>query len=130
MTRDPVVVDITGTVQDAADVVFASEVRHVPVVDQGNLVGMVSDRDIRTYTLTRAEQIIRPDEAQAHLGANVCTVMRTDVISVQIDTPVADIVDILLRERIGAVPVLQIASRQLLGMVSYIDVLRVAQAFF
>jgi CBS domain-containing protein len=91
---------------------------------------MVSDRDLRTYTLPRSEQIIRPDEARAHLGANVHTVMRTDVIAVTPDTPVAEIVDILLRERIGAVPVLQTASRQLLGMVSYIDVLRVARAFF
>jgi acetoin utilization protein AcuB len=130
MTQNPVVIDITGTVQDAADVVFATEVRHVPVVDQGELIGMVSDRDLRNYMLPRSEQIIRPDEARAHLGANICMVMRTDIITVTTDTPVAEIVDLLLREKIGAVPVLKTASRELLGMVSYIDVLRVARAFF
>jgi hypothetical protein len=44
--------------------------------------------------------------------------------------PVAEVVDILLQETIGAVPVLQRASRQSLGMISYVDLLRVARAFF
>jgi acetoin utilization protein AcuB len=130
MTRNPVVVDSTATVQDAADAMFAAEVRHVPVVEKGELIGMVSDRDLRSYVLPRSEQIIRADDARARLSANVRMVMRTEVITVTTDTPVAGIVDILLREKIGAVPVLKTASRELLGMVSYMDVLRVARAFF
>jgi CBS domain-containing protein len=130
MTRNPTVVDSSGTVQDAADVMLAMEVRHVPVVDQGELVGMVSDRDLRSYMLPRSAQIIQPDEARARLDTNICMVMRADPITVTTDTPVAEIVEIMLQEKIGAVPVLKTASRQLLGMVSYIDVLRVARAFF
>jgi acetoin utilization protein AcuB len=130
MTRNPVVVDITGTVRDAADVIFAAEVRHVPVVEEGRLVGMVSDRDLRSYVLPRSEQIIRAEDARARLDANVRMVMRSDIITVTPDTPVAEVIDILLPETIGAVPVLKSALRELLGMTSYIDVLRVARAFF
>ena len=130
MTRNPVVVDSTATVQDVADVMFGTEVRHVPVVEQGTLVGMVSDRDLRSYLLPRPEQIIRPDDARARLAANVGMVMRTDMLTVTPETPVTAIIDLLLQEHIGAVPVLQSASHALLGMVSYIDVLRVARTFF
>jgi acetoin utilization protein AcuB len=130
MTRNPVVVDITATVQDVADVMFGAEVRHVPVVEQGILVGLVSDRDLRSYLLPRPEQIIRADDARARLEADVRMVMRTDMLTVTPETPVAAIIDLLLQEHIGAVPVLQSASHTLLGMVSYIDVLRVARAFF
>ena len=130
MTRNPVVVDSTATVQDVADVMFGTEVRHVPVVEQGTLVGMVSDRDLRSYLLPRSEQIIRPDDARARLAANVGMVMRTDMLTVTPEAPVTAIIDLLLQERIGAVPVLQSASHALLGMVSYIDVLRVARTFF
>jgi acetoin utilization protein AcuB len=130
MTRNPVVVDITATVQDIADVMFGTEVRHVPVVEQGTLVGMVSDRDLRSYLLPRPEQIIRPDDARARLAANVGMVMRTDMLTVTPEAPVTAIIDLLLQEHIGAVPVLQSASHALLGMVSYIDVLRVARTFF
>jgi acetoin utilization protein AcuB len=130
MRRNPTVVESSGTVQDAADVMAGMEVRHVPVVEQGELIGMVSDRDLRSYLLPRSEQIIQPGEARARLDTNVCMVMRTDPITVTTDTPVAEIIELMVREKIGAVPVLQTASRQLLGMVSYIDVLRVARAFF
>jgi acetoin utilization protein AcuB len=130
MTRNPVVVDITATVQDVADVMFGAEVRHVPVVEQGTLVGMVSDRDLRSYLLPRPEQIIRAADARARLEADVRMVMRTDMLTVTPETPVAAIIDLLLQEHIGAVPVLQSASHALLGMVSYIDVLRVARTFF
>lgn len=130
MTRNPVVVDITDTVQDVADVIFAAEVRHVPVVEQDKLVGMVSDRDLRSYVLPRSERIIRAEDARARLDANVSMVMRSNLITVTPDTPVADVIDILLQETIGAVPVLKPASRELLGMISYIDVLRAARAFF
>jgi acetoin utilization protein AcuB len=130
MTQNLSVVESSDTVQDAADVMLAVEVRHVPVVEQGELVGMVSDRDLRSYMLPRSEQIIQPAEARARLETNICMVMRTDPITVTTDTPVAEIVEIMLREKIGAVPVLQTASRRLLGMVSYLDVLRVARAFF
>ena len=110
----------------------AAEIRidDVPVVEQGELIGMVSDRDLRSYVLPRSERIIRADDARARLDANVRMVMRTDIVTVTTDTPVAEIVDILLREKIGAVPVLKTASRELLGMVSYVDVLRVARTLF
>lgn len=130
MTHGPMVVGRTATVQEVADVMFASEVRHVPVVERGTLLGMVSDRDLRSYVLPRAEQVLRADEAQARLSANVELVMRSDVLSVTTETPVADIIDLMLREKIGAVPVLHPASGELLGMVSYVDVLQIARAFF
>jgi CBS domain-containing protein len=91
---------------------------------------MVSDRDLRSYLLPRSAQIIQPDEARARLETNVCMVMRADPITVTTDTLVAEIIDLMLREKIGAVPVLKTASHQLLGIVSYLDVLRVARAFF
>jgi acetoin utilization protein AcuB len=130
MTHNPVMVDSTATVQDVADLMWGAEIRHVPVMEQGTLVGMVSDRDLRSYLLPHPEQIIRAEEARARLASNVDMVMRTDMLTVTPETPVAAIIDLFLQEHIGAVPVLQPASHALLGMVSYIDVLRVVRPFF
>ena len=130
MTRNPVTIDSTGTVQDAADLMFAAEVRHIPVVTHGTLVGMISDRDLRSYTLPRPEQIFRADEARAQMAVSVSAVMPSDVITVLPDTPVAALLDILLEENIGAIPVLAPDTGELIGMVSYIDVLRAIRPFF
>jgi CBS domain-containing protein len=130
MTRHPVTIDITGTVQDAADMMFGADVRHLPVVTNHTLVGMISDRDVRSYVLPRSEQILHPDEARARLAESVRAVMRSDVLTVRPDTPGAALLDILLKEHIGAVPVLAPDTGELIGIVSYIDVLRAVRPFF
>src|SRR4030095_11541814 len=82
MTRNPVTMDITGTVQDAADLMFAAEVRHIPVVEHGTLVGMLSDRDLRSYMLPRSERIFRADEERGRMAVSVSAVMPSDVVTV------------------------------------------------
>jgi acetoin utilization protein AcuB len=129
MTPNPVTVDITSTVQDAADLMVAADVRHLPAVKHGTLVGMISDRDLRGYMLPRPEKILHADEDRARMAASVSVVMRVDVITVRPDTPVAALLDILLKEKIGATPVLAPDTGELIGMVSYIDVLRAMRPF-
>ena len=130
MTRNPVTLDITSTVQDAADMMWAAEVRHIPVVERGTLVGMISDRDLRSYMLPRPERIFRADEERARMAVSVSAVIPSDVTTVLPDTPVAELLDILLEEKIGAVPVLAPDTGDLIGVVSYIDVLRAVRPFF
>jgi CBS domain-containing protein len=130
MTRNPVTLDITSTVQDAADMMWAAEVRHIPVVEHGTLVGMLSDRDLRSYMLPRPERIFRADEERARMAVSVSAVIPSDVTTVRPDTPVAELLDILLEEKIGAVPVLAPDTGDLIGVVSYIDVLRAVRPFF
>jgi CBS domain-containing protein len=129
MTPNPVTVDSTSTVQDAADLMIAADVRHIPVVMHGTLVGLISDRDLRSYMLPRPEQILHADEARTRMAASVSAVMRADVITVCPGTPVAALIDILLKEKIGAVPVLAPDTGELIGMISYIDVLRAIRPF-
>jgi acetoin utilization protein AcuB len=130
MTRNPVTMDITGTIQDAADLIFAAEVRHIPVVEHGTLVGMISDRDLRSYMLPRPERMFRADEERARMAVSVSAVIPSDVTTVRPDTLVAELLDILLEKKIGAVPVLAPDTGDLIGMVSYIDVLRAVRPFF
>ena len=103
MTRHPVTMDITGTVQDAADLMCAADVRHIPVVEHGTL-GMISDRDLRSYVLPRPERMFRADEERARLAVSVSAVIPSDVMTVRPDTPVAELLDLLLEEKIGQCP--------------------------
>jgi CBS domain-containing protein len=46
MTHDPVSIDSTATVEEVLDLHNCKEFRHLPVMDNGRLVGVVSFRDI------------------------------------------------------------------------------------
>jgi CBS domain-containing protein len=58
MTRDVVVIRPTATVEEAMAVMTAHRFRHLPVVDEGKLVGLVSIGDVtRRVSLGQAAEI-------------------------------------------------------------------------
>ncbi len=54
----------------------------------------------------------------------VVNVMSADVIFVEPETELSDVVDLLIESKVGALPVVQPDTRAVVGIVSYIDVLR------
>lgn len=85
-----------------------ARVRHLPVLEGGLLVGMVSDRD-----LARA-----PNDA-----CRLEEIMTRTVFVLYPDTPLRRAVRLFRERRFGALPVLE--GRELVGIVSVVDVLRV-----
>ena len=124
MTRDPIVVDVSDSVAKAIDLLFTADVRHLPVVERGNLVGIISDRDVRslTFPVSWNEQTL--DESRARARESVGTVMSGGVLSVDPDSDVADVIDLMVEQRVGAIPVVDPHEAQVVGIVSYVDVLR------
>lgn len=62
-------------------------------------------------------------DIETALDASVSSLMNGDVRSVEEDDPASDVVEMMLENKIGAVPVTD-ADGKLVGIVSYIDVLR------
>ena len=124
MTEDPTTVSTTATVQRAIWLLQTLDVRHLPVVDEdGALVGMLSDRDIRGLAFPKILGSEYVGAVQTALDAPVSTVMSGNVLSVDVEADAAEIIDLMLDQRIGAVPVVD-ADGTLVGIVSYTDILR------
>lgn len=47
MTRSPLTIDASSSVADARQLMESNDVRHLPVTDEGQLVGLISDRDVK-----------------------------------------------------------------------------------
>jgi CBS domain-containing membrane protein len=113
------------TVAAAVDLLADLDIRHVPVVDDdGELVGMVSDRDLRALLGRYDDDPTKAEEAGD--GIPVSAIMTRHVVSVNPGTSVEEVVDHLLDERVGALPVVD-HENKLTGIVSYVDVLRAWQ---
>lgn len=124
MTADPTTIAPDATLRDAAELLQTLEVRHLPVVDaSGELIGMLSDRDLRAFELPRMLGKEPAAEYRAAMEAKVSTAMTADVVVVQAEADVAEVVDQMIDNRIGAVPVVD-AEGTLAGIISYVDVLR------
>ena len=50
MTPNPKVIESTATIADASEMMRKYKIRRLPVVDDGRLVGIVTDRDLRSVS--------------------------------------------------------------------------------
>ncbi len=122
MTKNPVTAESTSTIGEVASALYELDVRHLPIVSDGELVGIVSDRDLRGFASFDPSS---SDAVRAKLSAPVSTMMSGDVLSLSPEADVGDAIDMLLEHRVGAIPVvLDDGSNELLGIVSYVDILR------
>ena len=118
MTEDPAVLDGQATVRSAAEMMSTRDIRHLPVVDGSRVIGMLSDRDLHALIWTEG------GTDGDRWRRSVHSVMNTDVVSATPDTTLVEIIDLMLENHIGAVPVIDEAREEILGIVSYVDVLR------
>ncbi len=123
MTTGPIVVEANESVGCARAKLREADVRHLPVVDQGILVGIISDRDIPVFDAESALEL----ESRYSLIQPASTIMSRNLVLGTPDTELTDVIDLMINNKIGALPIVAAESRELLGIVSYVDVLRAAR---
>jgi acetoin utilization protein AcuB len=109
MTKNPVTVSPRDTLVAAQDKMRAGEFRQIPVVDQGRLVGIITDRDIRRY-------------GRHNIVASVQSAMTEGAITATPKTPLEEVARILLEHKIGGIPVVE--KEALVGIISTTDILQ------
>jgi acetoin utilization protein AcuB len=127
MTSNPATVTPRTTIAEAWDLMRELDVRHLPVVEGEALVGMLSDRDLGNLDVTSLLTEEGADALRRRLSRPVIQLMSTDIVAAEPETEVSELVTLLLEHKVGAIPVVTPDTRQIVGIVSYIDVLRVLQ---
>ena len=128
MSRQPITAAVDDNLMDAAARMADRNVRHLPVVDgDRHVVGMLSDRDVRTL-VGDASRPLRPDDARVRLRSlRVGDAMTRDAFVVRENAPFPDVAKVFTEQKVGAVPVVDAADR-LVGIISYVDVFKNAGA--
>ena len=103
------------------------KIRHLPVVEGGRVVGIVSDRDlykaIGPRSGTRAVSSDNSKSALQGVPKRVRHIMRRGVFTVGPDTDIGEAAALMAKRKIGALPVTR--SGKLVGIVTSTDLLRV-----
>jgi len=125
MTENPVTATELMSVAEALGLLYELDVRHLPVVRGRELVGIISDRDLRSFSEVSEDEAI--DAVERARSSTVGNFMNTSPVKVDPETGIREVIELMLLHRVGAIPVADLDTGDLLGIVSYVDLLRVLQ---
>jgi acetoin utilization protein AcuB len=123
MTRDPYILKPQDTIIDALLVMRAGGFRHLPVTEDGVLVGIITDRDVRSAWPSDVPNLADKELNNLVPKIHVRELMHQPVIAVHQHDHLEDAVRLVLKHNIGGLPVLD-GWDQLVGMLTTTDVLR------
>src|SRR3712207_864215 len=117
MTREVEVLSPRATAAEALGVCRERRIRHLPVLDEGRLVGVVSDRDLRSA----APALGDPERAAALEKIRISDVLTREVVTARPDEPIEEAANRMRERRIGCLPVVE--GDELVGIITSSDVM-------
>ena len=121
MTKNPLIVTPAETVAQADELMTENKIRQLPVVDGLALLGIVTDRDIRSFL--SGSLLSDPEAREKALNTPVREVMTREPLTLSPDDELEEAIELLIDEKIGGIPVVDEAEG-LVGIVTYVDVLQ------
>lgn len=113
MTKDPVTVNSHQTLKYALETMKEHNFRHLPVLEQGRVTGVLSERDIRfveSFEKLSLDELIVSDAYS------------DDLISFPPTADIKEVCKVMQENKIGSVIIQQ--DKELLGIFTWIDALR------
>jgi acetoin utilization protein AcuB len=105
----------------AEELMYENHYRQLPVVKGNELMGIITDRDIRS--LLSESLLASPKERETALNTKVEEIMTREPITLSPDDELEAAVELLITEKFGAAPVVD-NTEGLVGIVTYVDLLR------
>jgi acetoin utilization protein AcuB len=121
MTKNPLSVTPSETVEQADELMSENRIRQLPVVKDRALLGIITDRDLRSFL--SGSLLAAPQERERALSTKISNVMTSNPLTLAPDDDLLDAVELLLEEKVGGVPVVD-ESEGLVGIVTYVDLLQ------
>ena len=121
MSQNPITVTASETIGLADEIMSEHRFRQLPVVDGNKLLGIITDRDIRSFL---SGSLYSTTEAREKaLQTKIPDVMTTEPLTLAPDDELPAAVELLIDEKIGGIPIVD-EVEGLVGIVTYVDVLR------
>ena len=122
MIKEVITVDGDATLLDAALLMRSSGFRHLPVVKDDRVVGLISDRDVQRASPPISSGISPEEYNRVFSATPVEKVMARDAVTATPDTPIKEVVMLMHERKFGSMPVVD-ADNKLVGIVTTTDLL-------
>ncbi len=124
MTREVVTCDINQSLKKINDLFLHHKIRHIPILAEGKLVGIMSQTDILRISFgnTFGEELEEDADEAIFDMLSINQVMKHSPITVTHDQPITDAAEIFTKKEFHALPVLE--NEKLVGIITTTDVIK------
>ncbi|MEZ4730168.1 MAG: CBS domain-containing protein [Caldilineaceae bacterium] len=120
MSTTVLCVDSLTTVTEAQAIMKEQRIRRLPVIDEGKLVGIVTQGDVRGALPSEVTTLNRAEQEYLMKQVKVSRMMHSEVITVAPETTLADAARLMVKYKIGGLPVVEAGN--VIGMVTESDI--------
>ena len=124
MSKEVVTVHVNDTMQDAVKLQRERGIRMLPVMEQGELVGIVTDRDMKRASASDATTLDVHELIHLVSTIKIKHIMTKNPITVPFDFTVEETAEVLLKNKISGVPVLN-HDKEIVGTITQTDLFKV-----
>jgi CBS domain-containing membrane protein len=122
MTTEVSTLGRTHTLALADDIMALERIRHLPVLEEGRVVGVVSQRDLFRSALATALGYRQRAHRMLGRTIRVNEVMSAPAITVSPEAMVKEAARLMIEHKIGCLPVVE--GHTLVGIITETDILR------
>jgi acetoin utilization protein AcuB len=129
MSKPPITVNVKAYLKEADELLIKNKIRQLPVVEDGKLVGLITDKDIKRAApseVTRFEHITELYGMISNI--QIRDIMSKDPVTIPLDYPIDKAARVLLDSRLAGAPVLD-KGGELVGVITQTDIFRVLVSF-
>ena len=124
MAPDPITVDENTSIMKVSQLMKEHGIRRIPVLKDGKLVGIVTDRDIKEAAPSKATSLDVHELYYLLSEIKVKDIMTPNPLTLRDDDSVEKAAAIMLENRISGLPVVD-ADGKIVGMITQSDIFKV-----
>ena len=124
MSKDVITVYVNDSMQDATRLLKEHNIRGLPVMENGKLVGIVTDRDLKKASASDATTLEIHELLYMISRIKIKDIMTKDPITIPLDYTIDEAAEVLLENKLSGAPVVD-DKGQVVGIITQIDIFRV-----
>lgn len=124
MSKEVITIGPNGSMQDAIFLMKEKNIRMLPVIDKGKLVGMITQGDLKRASASDATTLEIHELLYLIDKIKIRDIMTRKLITVPIDFTIEETAEIMLENKINGVPIVD-QNEKVVGVVTQSDLFRV-----
>jgi len=123
MSAPPITIDIDATLPEACELIRQHQIRRLPVLEDGQLVGIVTRGDLRGAQPSEATTLSIWELNYLLAKLKLKAIMTPEPITIQEDAAIRDAAQIMIDYKVSGLPVVN-KDGDLVGMITESDIFR------